>query len=173
MILTLMDISWKEMSLLFANRSVCELIFHSTVKLMWAWNRSSLGPWGRWVWRREWEQSSVATRLRLPWCLQYARVLQAVHRRSAREGSPGNHIMKDRLGNEREWRWRWEWYSIIMNEVCRKHCCDDPLCLLFRSEELCLLLWADCTLCCFYFFPPSFSCFYMRFCNSLGRFYEC
>lgn len=79
--------------------------------MMSAWNRSSLGPWGHWMCWRAWEQSSVATRLRLHWCLQCARVLQAVHWRSAREGSPGNRTMKDRPGNEREWKWRWEWYS--------------------------------------------------------------
>lgn len=80
---------------------------------MSAWNRSGLGPWGRacGVWRREWEQSSVATRLRLHRCLQCARLLQAVRRCSAREGSPGNRTMKDRPGNRREWRWRFEWYS--------------------------------------------------------------
>lgn len=56
-------------------------------------------------------QSSVATRLRLHWCLRCARVLQAERRRSVREGSPGNRTMQDRPGNKREWRWRWEWYS--------------------------------------------------------------
>lgn len=88
------------MSLLFANRSACEL---ADLPVNCETDVSLESEQFRTVRTLSVEKRvGVATPLRLHRCLQCARGLQVEHRRSAGEGSPGNRTMEDRPGNERE-----------------------------------------------------------------------